>query len=272
MGKKLILVMFLLVFSLVLVSSAPPVTTVQEFPEGYVIVESPHTYLKLNQDYQYNFFVYNKSHGILLDNASMTCNFFLADSSGEVIFSDEVPYFSDGHWGIDILGGNFSNIGEYPYGVGCQDGRGGALAGMFEVTYTGKDLSTPQAILYGFFLTLLVLTFLSCFVGMNFLPARNQTDEDGKLLSISYLKYFRNVLGMIAYFLFIGINYIASSLAYAFLGEELVADTFLMIFRVSFGLAPVVVIVWMVWIIVSMFHDKQFQQLLNRGIFPQGKI
>lgn len=272
MGKKLILVMFLLVFSLVLVSSAPPVTTVQEFPDGYVIVESSHTYLKLNQYYQYNFFVYNKSNGLLIDNSFMTCNFFLANSSGEVIFRGESVYFSDGHWGIDILGGNFSSIGSYPYGVSCQDGNGGALAGIFEVTYTGKDLSTSQAILYGFFLTLLVLTFLSCFVGMNFLPARNQTDEEGKLLSISYLKYFRNVLGMIAYFLFIGINYISSNLAFAFLDEELIAQTLFMIFKVSFGLAPVVVIVWIIWIIVSMFHDKQFQQLLNRGIFPQGRI
>lgn len=152
---------YLLTFLLLLlcfnfVSSAPPVTTVQEFPEGYKIVENPHAYLKLNQDYQYNFFVYNASTGLLLDNSTITCNFFLANSSGEVVFSKEADYFADGHWGIDILGGNFSNTGRYAYGVSCQDGQGGSLAGIFEVTHSGEDPSIPKVlshlILIGFFI------------------------------------------------------------------------------------------------------------------------
>lgn len=154
--KKNCLLFFVLIFLVSLVSSAPPVTTVQEFPEGYVIVESSHEYLKQNQDYQYNFFVYNKSSGILIDNDSMTCNFFLANSSGEVIFSQEVIYFPDGHWDIDILGGNFSNIGSYPYGVSCQDSSGGALAGILEVNLKGEEQTTPllfgYIILIGFFI------------------------------------------------------------------------------------------------------------------------
>lgn len=160
MKTRLNLIVLLLVLSLSLVSAVSPVTTVQEFPEGYAIVESSHEYLKQNQDYQYNFYVYNKSSGILIDNTSMTCNFFLANSSGEVMFSDGVIYFSDGHWGIDILGGNFSNIGYYPYGVSCQDGNGGALAGIFEVNPTGSEIDISNAILY---LTMLVLLFILLF-------------------------------------------------------------------------------------------------------------
>ncbi len=45
-----------------------------------------------------------------------------------------------------------------------------------------------------------------------------------------------------------------------------------MIYRVSFGLAPVVIIVWMGFIFASIFHDKEFQSMLNRGMFPQGKV
>lgn len=134
MKKNLYLIfgiMFLI--SLNFVSSVPPVTTVQEFPEGYTIVENPHLYLVQNQDYQYNFFVYNSSTGILLDNSSLTCNFFLANKTGEIIFNGNPKYFSDGHWGIDILGGNFSYTGTHPYGLSCQDGFGGALAGDFEI-------------------------------------------------------------------------------------------------------------------------------------------
>jgi hypothetical protein len=122
------------------------------------------------------------------------------------------------------------------------------------------------------FLALLIGIFFLNFIGMGYLPARNQVDEDGRILSITYLKYFRNVLVMTGYFLFIAIMYISSNLAFAFLEETLVANVLFMIFRVSFGLAPIVVVVWLVWIFVSMFHDKQFQKMLNRGIFPQGRL
>lgn len=271
MGKKLILVTFLLLFSLGIVSSAPPMNTENFFifEDGYTIVDNPQNILKQNQDYQVNFFLYNTSNGKTLDNSTVNCSLFIAGDNGEVLYQDDVDYFEDGHWGKNVSGTVFSNLGFYGYGISCQDtDGGGAISNLFQVTYTGKDLSTSQSILYGFFLTLLVLIFISCFVGMNFLPAKNEIDEEGRILSITYLKYFRNVLAMAAYFLFIGINYITSSLAYAFLGDELVADTLFMIFQVSFGLAPIVVIVWLVWIIVSMFHDKQFQKLLNRGMFP----
>jgi hypothetical protein len=77
---------------------------------------------------------------------------------------------------------------------------------------------------------------------------------------------------MTGYFLFIAITFIASNIAFAFLEEELLAQTLFVIYRISFGIAPLVIIVWMVWIFVSMFHDKQFQKMLNRGIFPQGNL
>jgi len=62
--------------------------------------------------------------------------------------------------------------------------------------------------------------------------------------------------------------FIASNLAFAFLEEEMFANMLFTIFQVSFGAAPVIVIVWIIWIFVTMFHDKQFQSMLNRGFFP----
>jgi hypothetical protein len=168
---------------------------------------------------------------------------------------------------------NTSELGIYKYNV-CGDKDGGYLCEVltFEVTYTGKEMSVAQSLLSIGFLGLLILIFIINFVGIGMLPARNQTDEEGRLLSISYLKYFRNILWMSGYFLFIGIVYISSNLAFAFLSETLIANTLFMIFRVSFGLAPVIIIVWLIWIFVSMFHDKEFQKMLNRGIYPGGQL
>jgi len=176
-------------------------------------------------------------------------------------------------WLFEIDGSNFSSLGNYRLNIACFGGSTVVTEYQsVDVTYSGKTLNEGKAILYIGFLTLLILIFFLNFFGMGFLPKRNQVDEEGRILSITYLKYFRDVLMMTGYFLFIGITFIASNLAFAFLEEELLAQTLYMIYRISFGFAPVVVIVWIIWIFVSLFHDKQFQKMLNRGMFPQGRI
>lgn len=165
------------------------------------------------------------------------------------------------------------NLGTYNYCViGDIEGINTIVCKDYEITYLGKQLDSAKSILYIGFLTLLILIFFLNFYGMGFLPARNTRDEEGRIMSISYLKYLRNVLWMTGYFLFIGILYISSNLAFAFLEEELIAKTLFTIFKVSFGIAPVIIIVWMIFIFASMFHDREFQSMLNRGIFPQGKL
>ena len=77
---------------------------------------------------------------------------------------------------------------------------------------------------------------------------------------------------MFEWMLFIGILFMFSNLGFAFLEEELFSQTLFVLFKICFGVTPLIVIVWMIWIIASMFHDKEFQQMLNRGMFPQGTI
>jgi len=165
------------------------------------------------------------------------------------------------------------SLGVYNYcGYGDVDGTNTTYCYDFTVTYLGKQLTTEKAMIYFIFLILFVLIFIGTFIFIGFLPSKNEKDEDGQILSISYLKYFRNVLYMFEWMLFIGILYMFSNLGFAFLEEELFSQTLFMLFKVSFGLTPVIVTVWMIWIIVSMFHDKEFQNMLNRGMFPQGTI
>jgi hypothetical protein len=128
-----------------LACSQPPVTTVQYFPDGYTTIGSQQEYLKQGQDYQYNFFVENASNGALITNETINCTFYMADSTGEVKVFSDVPYFPDGHWGIDIDGANFSDVGIYCYGVRCSDGFGGHVIGCWEVTPSGMILSDSDS-------------------------------------------------------------------------------------------------------------------------------
>jgi hypothetical protein len=252
-GKKLKLFSFLFffLFLISLVYSAPPVTTVQQFTEGYVIEESPHYYLKLNQDYQYNFFVYNQSNGVLMDNSTLNCTFFLANSSGEVILQQEVNYFSDGHWGIDILGGNFSFTGFYPYGVNCQDGFGGSLAGMFEVTQTGVALQEGTSGIYISILFILVIFLI--IVMASFVMFDNLLNRVG-MIGLSYL-------------FLLAVSFISWNMAKDFLtSAPFIAEMFWIIFLILIISAFPLLIGGFVWYLLMLWKIKEIQDLMTKGI------
>jgi len=245
--KRCLLILFTAMFLISLVSALD-------------ITYEPH---ELDTDLEFSF----------TSNNATTCNISTANTPYGVITIDQASEKVGQTFNNTIVAGNFSEIGNYCFNIQCFSGEEVETGSLCrDVTYLGKQLNGARAGLYIGFLGLLILIFFLNFFGMGFLPARNQRNEEGKIMSISYLKYFRNVLWMTGYFLFIGIVYIASSLAFAFLEEELIAKTLFMIYRVSFMMAPIIVIVWMIFIFTSMFHDKEFQGMLNRGIFPQGRI
>jgi hypothetical protein len=169
MRTKYLLLLMVLVFSISLlpiVSTAPPVTQVQQITSGYIITDSAQTLFKLGQDYQYNFFVTNITNGALKINDSVTCKFFLANSTGKVIFAGDVLYHdgTQGYWGVDIDGGNFSQVGFYNYGTRCNStSLAGAIAGLWEVTKTGiaptsEEVEISKTAIY--FILILSLTFI----------------------------------------------------------------------------------------------------------------
>ena len=174
-------------------------------------------------------------------SSSATCNVSINYPNGTYLKENaSMTNRNNGDFNITLSATETVPLGDYEWRAFCCDGTNCAVGyGSFKITYTGKELDSGKSILYVGFLSLLVLIFFLNFYGMGFLPARNQRNEEGRIMSISYLKYFRNVLWMTGYFLFIGIIFIASNLAFAFLEEELFAKTLFMIYRVSFGLAPV---------------------------------
>jgi len=214
------------------------------------------------------------NENLSLATEGTTCFLTLKNPQMNISIANKPMRFDSlGRFCYDINGSKLNALGEYPTTVTCNSTIDNLMLSFTSlVTTTGTIFSTGQSILYVVFLVLLILIFFLNFYGMGYLPSRNQRDEQGRIMSINNLKYFRNVLWMTGYFLFIGIVYISSNLAFAFLGEELLAKTLFMIFRISFMFSPVIIIVWVVFIFASIFHDREFQRMLNRGMFPGGQL
>ena len=250
-------------------SAVPPFATVQEFNTGLILVTSPQQYLQQNEDFTVNFWVHNISNGAHIDNTTVSCSFYLDNATGDLIVEGVVEYNVNEYWDFLILGANFSEVGEYNWGIDCHGiNIGGATTGAYLVNSVGQELTESQSLLSIGLMLILILFMGVIFFGIGLLPARNTKDEEGRILSISYLKYLRSTLWFVEWMLVIAVLFIASNLAIAYLIDGLLADVFFTLFHMCFALTPLIVIVWMIWIFVSMFHDKQFQRLLNRGMFP----
>lgn len=277
MAKKinLFLVIFISLLFAGIVSAAFPF--IQSNVNGYNIKIPVIGTLKQNQDFLFNFHVYNSSNGVPIDNSSTDCVMHLYDPTGNQIMQENVPHSDeptvDNEWEITILGGNLSSIGSYAYVVQCNSTSLGGFEGVgVEVTSTGIALTTASSVVYASMFFLLMAFFGVTLFGISKLPGMNQKDEEGKILSVSYLKYLRSVLWFFEWMFVLGIMFLASNLGSAYLGESLFSGTFFMIFNIMLALTPLIVIVWLIWMFVRLYHDAQFQKILNRGMFPQGKI
>jgi len=153
-------------------------------------------------------------------------------------------------------------------GVSDVDGVNTVWAYNVVVKYSGTDLDVGQSIIQIAFTALLIFVLFGTFFMMGFLPSSNARNPQGQIISLSYLKYLRLVLWMFAYSIVIAIFYITSNIAFAYLPDSLIAETFFALFVLSLALLPVVIILIVVSFFVRFHSDRDIQRMINRGIYP----
>jgi hypothetical protein len=210
--------------------------------------------------------------GVTSNNATQ-CIMIAINSPNQEIFINQSGTRQSQTFNFSIAAGNYTELGVYCHNIECFDGvetKSGDVC--YTVNYLGKELKQSQSTLYLGLLAIMVFILFATFFGMGFLPHSNIRDEEGRIMQINHLKYLRTPLWLFAYFVFVGIVYISSNIALAFLVEEMIGRILLTIYIILLGLAPVVIIVLMLSFFVKFYHDKEFQKMINRGILPGGHL
>lgn len=170
-------------------SAVPPVTTVGQFAEGYVVIEAQQQNIKFGEHYTYHFFLYNTSNGVTIDNSTVVCEIFSSDVNGDIVLATNMSYsLSGGYWYYNISSYVFNYTGYYSYSVNCQDGGfGGALAGAFEVTNNGlpHSESRTQSMTNGVWV--LFSIFIVMFLGYLFVSAKSPIKWTFFLIAMMFL-------------------------------------------------------------------------------------
>jgi len=214
----------------------------------------------------------NLTFAITSNNAT-ACVLTTINSPNNTFYINQTATKNSQTFNFTIDKGNFSFQGIYEMNIECTDGTT-VVSGkeIREVNYFGKNISEAQSTIYiGLFAILILIMFIT-FWGIGKLPKDNARDDRGRIVEINHLKHLRLVLWIFLYFFFTAIIFLASNLAFAFLQEELFAQLLFKLFQILLGLSPLFIIILLISFFVRLYHDRQFQRLLNRGMFPEGRL
>jgi len=259
------------------VSSKTPTTTTSDY--GLRISFPSSGFLKAGEDMSVRWWVYNITDGKILTNTTTNCTLNLLNVSGYNVWRvanysikygiPSNPQACQNCFNTDIKGKNFTQIGYYMYQLRCQTTTiGGYISGDLIVTGTGLDLTEGRSILYFAILIFLLFFFGLILICAFKIPGGNDKDEQGQIININNLKYFKGVLFFFAYLILISMFYFLVNICYGYLGENLSYKLLFVIFRVLYGLLLPIVIMWFIWIIVQIAQDKKLKGLISHGIYP----
>lgn len=271
MGKKVILLVLFLFLLFPLVNAQPPFAEEGAFTEGFFVEFTPIEIHKVNQTLQINAHVFNISNGVELDNATVICTISLFNQSGHhLIDSVNMTFETVGNdWEFVIDGPNFTTLGNYAYLTDCQDsvnGLGGFVAVEFEMTGTAEILTEGRAIVIIGLLGLFAFLFVINIGGIALLPSKNDRDDEGKIIDINQLKHLRSVLFVFGWMLLIGMVFVGSNIAFAYLGSVLIANILFDIYKIMMILTLPMVVIWFLWIFVKIFQDRELKKIIERGV------
>ncbi len=165
---------------------------------------------------------------------------------------------------------NTSTIGIYIVnGFGDPDGEKTSWVYDFEVTPTGTILKTSDSNLYILLTLGSLFFFLLCLWGGIVLPFGNQRNDEGKVISVQKLKYFKVGLLFLSYvFLIWMLNlFLALSTNFSILTQY--TKFFEVIFSVMNAMSYPLFVFMLIIMSIMGWKDLALKKLLLRGISPK---
>lgn len=179
--RKVFLFLFA-IFLIGIICAQPAFLQPNSLSSGYAIKIQEIGTLKQNTDFTFNFHVFNISNGVPISNSSTSCYFHLYTANGTQILETSPVSTSDtsnvnNEWMLNVLGGNFSQLGDYAYTIQCNStaaGLGGFASVGFDVTLSGGEQSTAQGVAaLGYLVLMIFLTLFFGFVGFRLADSEN---------------------------------------------------------------------------------------------------
>jgi len=269
-GLRLVLSLFALILFVNIISAAPP-GQINPGTNGLSIAGVDFSAIKTVTARTAVANVYNSSDGLPIPNSlAVTCQFQVFDvtNTGALQFSNSTPLRINNTFYFGIPNTVYNHSSEYTRIIQCNSSLyGGFYKSTFIADASGTEITTPKAILYSVFIFMTVLFFLLNIFVINLLPAMNTKDQQGRLIQISWLKYFRYSLFVFEWTLFLIMLYLVGNVAEGYFNERLFSNFFLTMFRLFGYLTAPMIILFFVFIFAKIAEDFKLKNDTAHGMF-----
>lgn len=150
---------FVLISSLVL-SVSPNIPTQQDTDDWVILYPKVQT-IKVNEDFMFEMHVLDLNKQVK-NISNSNCILHVYNSSGNLILKNTEFGYDYPDWNLNILGSNFTIVGDYYYNLWCSNNtNGGYVSDAFSITNSGivEDYNNDS-----FFSVILVFLFLNVLV------------------------------------------------------------------------------------------------------------
>jgi len=187
------------------------------------------------------------------------------DKTNNIRLLNNTEMIEDGTYYYYVLSaGNTSNLGEYEYCYDCGNIVEKATGcNTFEITGTGYELTTGEAILYFVFSLVLfgVLMILCYFILV--MPKDNEKMGD-RIIKINKFKYLRILLITVTYGLTIVFLNLLNGLAVNFAMLSIFSGTLGFLFEVMLRQAWLFAVVMIIWTVILAIRDSHFRKQIEK--------
>lgn len=136
----------------------------------------------------------------------------------------------------------------------------------FDITASGSKLGTAEGIIYIVFVSALILTFLLFLYGSFVIPYRHMRGDDGKIVSVNDVKYFKVVCIVFSYLTLMSIFAVMRQISANYLFLNGVSNIFQWMFWFMLSFTFPTIIVSVIFALVAFFEDKKIKNALERGV------
>jgi len=156
-----------------------------------------------------------------------------------------------------------SEMGRYDF-RGISDGCENTFATFVDITYTGKDITIEETIMYLGVLVFLILIMIYLLYLYPKLP-QHQKNDDGYVINASSLSYLRPlVLGLI-WILSLSVTYIVANISVAYITAGFLGSFIFGIWTIMMYSNFIILPLWVVYIIHDIIRAGQIKEFLERG-------
>ncbi len=204
----------------------------------------------------------NTNYTVLQTCASCTfVNVTISNVNGIIISDQAMTDSGSGVWSFDITPTVVSR--HDVNGLGDLNGVDTSFATFFDVTPSGKIVSTGDSILYAIFtLILFFVIFLLSFLIFS-MPSKNDKDDVGFETGILKIKYVRVFFIALLYPLVILLLNFLNGLAVNFTALSLFSGILGFLFESLLRFSWPFTIIMIAWIIIMLIHDSNVKKRLD---------